>query len=62
MINYLSKNATLYRDGVIAVREVEVIQSDDVIVIGGSWHNADDLNITHKEITSKITDAWSVEL
>jgi hypothetical protein len=62
MINYLSKNATLYRDGVIAVREVEVIRSDDVIVIGGSWHNADDLNITDKEITSKITDAWSVEL
>jgi hypothetical protein len=63
MINYLSRNATLYRDGVIAVREVEVIRSnDDVIVIGGSWHNADDLNITNKEITSKITDAWSVAL
>jgi hypothetical protein len=62
MINYLSKNATLYRDGVIAIRNVEVIRNADVIVIDGSWHNADDLTITDKEITSKISDAWSVSL
>jgi hypothetical protein len=62
MINYLSKNATLYRNEVIAVRNVEVIRNADVIVIDGSCHRADDLSITDKEITSKITDAWSVKL
>jgi hypothetical protein len=62
MINYLSKNATLYRDGVIAIRNVEVIRNADVIVIDGSWHNAGDITITDKEITSKISDAWSVSL
>ena len=62
MINYLSKNGTLYRGGYIATTNVEVIEDEDVIVIDGTAHRADDIVIQAGQITSKLSDDWWVSL